>query len=493
LDSALCEGPLLKNEVEATARDSQHHIIIIGGGFSGTALAIQLLRRALGGISIAVINRAGLPGRGVAYSTDCEDHLLNVGAGKMSSIADQPEDFLHWLILKLRKVVKPEDFVPRRLYGEYLEEMLAQTKKDHPEVAFSWFDQEAISLTLKTSKPFVKLSNGVGLRAEIAVLATGHALPGSPAEVQAITKRFYSSYAWARDALEGIPDSGTVLILGSGLTAVDQILALRSRRFHGRIFLLSRRGQLPAAHSTSATWPSDWADALPDTVCGILKSVRQQIKLASADGVDWHAVIDSLRPMSPHIWHRWSVRERKRFLRHVRTHWEVSRHRVPQTTHQILMDLVADSSLRVIAGRLIKVVEHDQYVDVTLCERGTQKYQSFSIDRIINCTGPVSFHRVQDRLIVGLLRDGLAQLDPLQLGIDTGRDGLLISKSGEPSNCIYTIGPVRKACDWETTAVAEIREQAAQLAIKILDQLMVADRKADNPARAGFIRNSPIE
>jgi uncharacterized NAD(P)/FAD-binding protein YdhS len=462
---------LLTDEVMETARDSCYHVVIIGGGFSGIVLAVQLLRQTADPLLIAIINRAGLPGRGVAYGTDCEEHLLNVSAGKMSAFPDQPDDFLHWLRSKRGNEVRPEDFVPRRMYGEYLEDTLAQTLKRYPTTIFSWFNEDAISLVLKENRPSISLGNGMDLHAEVAVLATGNAPPGDPPEVDAIRKKFYSSYAWAKDALDRVPCSGSVLILGSGLAAVDQILALHANNFRGRIFLLSRRGQLPFPHSEFVAWPQSWADVVPNKICAMLKAVRYQIKLAAANGVGWQAVIDALRPLSSKIWRSWPLAERNRFLRHVRVYWEVSRHRVPQATHSTLMDLTANGGLCLIAGRLIKTIESDHDVEVVLCKRGTQQVESLLINRIVNCTGPASFNRVPDGLIRGLLDDGLARLDPLHIGVDTEPDGALISKSGEPSDRIYTIGPVRKACLWETTAVSEIREQGVQLASQILTRL----------------------
>src|SRR5271154_3292508 len=77
--------------------ESPCKVVIVGGGFSGTVLTIQLLLRSSGQLSITVVNRAGPPGRGVAYGTDCEHHILNVSAAKMSAMPDDSEHFLRWL------------------------------------------------------------------------------------------------------------------------------------------------------------------------------------------------------------------------------------------------------------------------------------------------------------------------------------------------------------------------------------------------------------
>jgi uncharacterized NAD(P)/FAD-binding protein YdhS len=127
--------------------------------------------------------------------------------------------------------------------------------------------------------------------------------------------------------------------------------------------------------------------------------------------------------------------------------------------------------LHVVAGRLLEAGEEDEQVVVTIRKRGQQESQRLVVDRIVNCTGPGTTDRVHDKLISSIVHAGLGRFDPLQIGIDVDGRGSIVSSSGESSNCVYGIGPVRKASLWETTAVAEIREQAVHLADEILDQL----------------------
>ena len=72
-------------------------IAIIGGGCSGTLLAIQLLRQRLPNARIVVIERSGTFGRGIAYADGGAAHLLNVCAANMSAFPDDPDHFARWL------------------------------------------------------------------------------------------------------------------------------------------------------------------------------------------------------------------------------------------------------------------------------------------------------------------------------------------------------------------------------------------------------------
>jgi len=80
----ICEGKWANEPDEAINRPT---VAVIGGGYSGSMLAVELLRLATGRISVVLIERGPVPGRGVAYGTQFEGHLLNVRAKNMSAYA----------------------------------------------------------------------------------------------------------------------------------------------------------------------------------------------------------------------------------------------------------------------------------------------------------------------------------------------------------------------------------------------------------------------
>jgi uncharacterized NAD(P)/FAD-binding protein YdhS len=67
-----------------------------------------------------------------------------------------------------------------------------------------------------------------------------------------------------------------------------------------------------------------------------------------------------------------------------------------------------------------------------------------------------------------LLTRGLISPDPLRLGLQASSNGAVYSAQGIPSPWLYTLGPPRRGELWETTAVAEIRDQATALAQALL-------------------------
>ena len=70
--------------------------------------------------------------------------------------------------------------------------------------------------------------------------------------------------------------------------------------------------------------------ALPASPHTLTRLIRDQVAAAIAQGVPWQRVFDAARPAIPAVWNSWSDREKRQFLRHLRTRWDVHRHRMAQ-------------------------------------------------------------------------------------------------------------------------------------------------------------------
>jgi uncharacterized NAD(P)/FAD-binding protein YdhS len=446
-------------------------VAIIGGGFSGTLLAKHLLMRLHDGQSIAVLNRDHLPGRGVAYGTSCTDHLLNVRAGNMSALPDEPGHFCEWL----RHVdgnADADSFVPRLLFGQYMQHLLDKQVGERPDVGFSWIADEVTSLQTCPDRIAVQLRGGSQLIARLVVLATGNYPPTIPEHLTGVSDFVSAPYAWSEDRLEGMTPSDCILILGSGLSALDQVLRLNAGPFAGRIVILSPHGLLPAVHVPGVSWQQDWSNDRPATVRSLLSAIRRQVGVAELSGISWHAVIDSLRPHSHIIWSSLPPCEHRRFMRHVRAYWDVHRHRIPPESNRIVSSLLAEGTLRVVAGRIVRSARAAGFATVTIRERMTGGESSLSTSFVINCTGYGGGMRLAgDPLIEALLASRLARMSGMGLGLDISPEFAVLDAAGFASDRIFAMGPLCKGTLWETTAVPEIRLQAIRVADNIVRQL----------------------
>jgi uncharacterized NAD(P)/FAD-binding protein YdhS len=136
---------------------------------------------------------------------------------------------------------------------------------------------------------------------------------------------------------------------------------------------------------------------------------------------------------------------------------------------ETISSLLASGRLRVIAGRIGRVSETGNALDVGIVHRGGARQETVRAARVVNCTGPgMDFRRSRDPLVRDLLERGLARPGSLGLGFDALADGALIGGNGTPSRSLFTLGPPLKGMYWETTAVPEIRTQAQALATRIV-------------------------
>ncbi len=470
---------------------SQFTVAIVGGGFTGTTLAAQLLRKSGGSVSVLLIEKAARLGRGVAYSTECMEHLLNVRARNMSAYPDDPEHFFEWARLNHLPGDSADDYLPRPLYGQYVASVLQQEIERYPGRVEHVHD-EAVSIARVGDTAEIRLRGGRTLFADKVVIALGNFPPGDPRLPGRTPHSLrYVSNPWKASALGDVSHDHSVLLVGSGLTSVDVAISLRERGFGGVIHILSRRGLLPQVHKATAAWPPFWTEQSPRTVRGLLRLIRTQVEAAEKAGSGWRAVIDSLRPFTQQIWRSFSLSERRRFLRHVRPYWDVHRHRIAPAIGARLASQIQDDQMEIHAGRIQAYAEDIDGVEVTYRDRQSGQDERLRVDRVINCTGPESdCRKVENPLLADLMRQKLARPDPLLLGLDVSPDGALIDADGAASNLLYAIGPVRKGNLWETIAVPELRVQVSELSKLLLGKGEEAQPKPEiNP---GPERQVPI-
>ncbi len=478
-----------KNQAE---KAFQSTIAIIGGGFTGAMLAVQILQKAGDGDQVVLIERSTVPGRGVAYGTQFDGHLLNVRARNMSAYPDVPDHFVKWAQQHYSPDVKPDDFLPRSLYGRYITAQFQAAIQAYPG-KIRCIQDECVSLHRQPGFARIGLASGRVVIADKVVLAVGHFPPGDlflPGKT-ADSPRFVPN-PWSLNACSDLKQDDSVLLIGSGLTSVDVVIELRARGFKGHIHILSRRGLLPNRHKAITPLPSSWLGNHPRTVRELLRMVRLQIKLAEARGSDWRAVIDSLRPVTQQIWQSLPRTEQRRFLRHLRTYWDVHRHRIAEPIARELAAQIQEGRIQTHAGRITEYREDCSGVDISYRSRKDKnKYKDkdrqtirLRVSKVVNCTGPDNdYRRVGSPLLSDLLDKKFVRADELSLGLDVAADGAVLDCQGTPSDFLYALGPLRKGNLWETIAVPELRHQVADLA-----ELLCADRyrrrKAPSPVTA---------
>ena len=456
-------------------------IAILGGGFSGTMVAAHLLRAARRPLEISLIERRSVMGQGLAYSTTLGTHVLNVPAARMGAFAESVDDFQRWL-----KALEPEfgafaadGFVPRIWYGTYLRAILAEAEIAAIDgVRLSRLVDSVESVDLTPDGVAVGLASGDRLEADRMVIAIGNLPAGDPplGSGRLAGHPTYLHDAWDTESVRAIPADADILLIGTGLTMVDWAFSLGRHGHRGAIHAVSRRGLLPRSHGPAAPIElGPGIGAAPATALGLSRAVRAEVDRIVDAGGDWRSVVDALRPRTQGLWAGLPVVERARFLRHVRPYWDVHRHRAAPHVAALIDEMRARGQLVVHAGRLVDVVDRPDQggrppsADVTIRERRTGSPLTLTVERIVNAIGPGGDIRTSgEPVLEGMLKAGLASADPLGLGMRTAGNGALLDRDGQASAVLFTLGSPRRADLWESTAVPELRVQAAQLAAALL-------------------------
>ncbi|MEV7623498.1 FAD/NAD(P)-binding protein [Actinoplanes sp. NPDC089786] len=191
-------------------------VAVVGGGAAGVLASVALLRRTDADV---VLIESGELGGGVAYGASARPwQLLNSRAGAMSAYPDDPGHFVRWA------GVEACDFMPRRAYGHYLREVLDWAALAHPG-RFRWVRGRVSDVR---TDPLVILDDGREVRADDVVLALGNPVSGQPPGLPSALGEDPSFVAdpWRPGALDNLPHDRPVLLIGTGLTAVDVTLTL---------------------------------------------------------------------------------------------------------------------------------------------------------------------------------------------------------------------------------------------------------------------------
>lgn len=465
-----------------TAPEACHplRVVIVGAGFSGAATAVQLLRQTTRPLAVVLIDEAPRMARGLAYGTRHAHHVLNVPAGNMSALADEPDDFVHY-VRRTNPRWHGGSFVPRPLYGAYLESMLlaAENAGTPADVRFERVSGSAVAIEPPTvdSAARVLLGDGRSFAADRVVLAFGHQPPLAPIDAAArqLLGDAYVPDPWHLELSSRVLPEHRVLLIGSGLTALDVLIGLAEAGHRGALVCVSRRGLRPVPHRNTPIRPqavdsAQLVQAMGPSLRGQLHMLRRRIATATNEGGDWRDWIAALRPQTPAWWAALSLADRRRFLRHLQPYWDTLRHRCAPEAYARMQALVDAGQLRFTAGRVLGLRRSAAGFEITLAPRGSDTPMTLTVDRVVNCTGPSG--RIRDSaapLVRGLLAAGRLVPDALALGVEVDHDGALIDAEGRPQPWLRYIGPLLKARDWEAVAVPELRVHAARLARSLLE------------------------
>ncbi|MGX1759498.1 FAD/NAD(P)-binding protein [Streptomyces lydicus] len=489
---------------------------IVGGGGAATSLLAALTHESLPDIDITLFETAKSIGPGRAYAPDSDSALLNVPAGRMSLLPDTPDDFVRWVNKRAgheRHSFRPagaQDFLPRRLFGDYLAAQTADiadrmARHGKPmrivdsRVTRAVTGRDSISLRTECGQQFGDLDR--------IVLCAG---TGGPVDVYGLEG--HEGYMpdpyplWDRLAI--VPNGAHVVVLGTGLTAVDTALFLLENGHKGRITMASRSGLLPAVRTSTVAPPSRYASraamraalaADPVMTCVRLMEVLRaelheagaELAQAAADadpdepfarrldrqlrqardgsGV-WQAVIVRATLESiEQIWHAMPAEERQLFV----STWH-------QRFHSLLSPMPPRTATRLLAAARVGQLEVRRGIrGVRGLEMAPSSFLASTdagevrADVVVNTVRPQAAAVPEKalQLVDSLIRSGTARMHRFG-GLDVSpANNRLITASGLEERGMYALGHLTTGVHYYTSSMLMIGRRARVIASQLLGEL----------------------
>ncbi|MFN8285514.1 MAG: FAD/NAD(P)-binding protein [Chitinophagales bacterium] len=455
---------------------------IIGGGFSGLLSAIHLTEQAQQPLHIYIINKGSDFPKGLAYGTNAPWLLLNVRAMGMSAFPDDLGHFVNWLKQHPDYQGKEESelkmlFVPRKVYGEYLESIW-QNFSDKIQVQgihkVTLLNDKAVGIESKNEQVTIStLSNGA-LSVSKVLLALGHFAPSAlPFAGEALEKHSaYIGNPWSRWEETFEDKGGDAFILGSGLTMVDMVLSLLNNNFKGKIYFNSRNGYLPKSHGnhvqTEFFTPNDLTSWRLTDLVKLYEHWENRYK---DEGRPAFLAADKFRPLTQQIWNTWTLGEKKYFLQHYKAFWNVRRHRIAEEVHAVISKAIAQGKLEFIKGAVNSVDAAGPLLTINLTTAEGPKTIN-NINYFFNCTGPQeTYQHSTEPLIRSLIDGGHAIADDIDWGLKVNEKYACIKNNDQPSDTVFATGCVIKGTYWETFAVPDLRKQVKAVAQTVIASL----------------------
>jgi uncharacterized NAD(P)/FAD-binding protein YdhS len=458
-------------------------VAIIGGGFTGAAVAYHLARSpAVDHAAILAFEPRNALGKGLAYDTADPAHRINVPAARMSIHPDDPEHFSRWLDEGGVPALDPDaqrpdgsTFPRRGVFGDYvfsqLKPFLAAGRIQHVRSRVAHVARTAAGWQLEDE-------TGNRFTVDILVVAATHPAPRAPASLATVLQGHprYIADATKPDALEPIRSEDNVLVVGNGLTAADVIASLGERGHVGKILSVSRRGLRSRGHADVAQEPyGDFLSSPPQTAVDLLKATRTAIRAAKADGFSWHAVLDQLRAQARSIWQGLTTVERRRLIRHLRVFWDVHRFRIAPQVEHALDQAIADGRLEMASGSILSARRDGESIQVDIRRRRGAP-QTLRFDAVVITTGPAHGGILSSQpWLAELAEAGQLTMDPTGLGLACNDKGEALDTAGDPQPDLLIAGPLARGVFGELMGLPQVSEYAKAIAERVAETVLGAD------------------
>ncbi len=351
-------------------------------------------------------------------------------------------------------------FIRRSVFGEYVGAQLEAAAMDNPSGShLSHVRDRAVGIVRVDTGYRLILENAPPLTARTVILAASYGQPAIPRPFvgDISSHEAFLANPWDNARIRAIRPDARVLVLGVAQTGSEVVDGLLRRGHRGPIIALSRRGLRPAPRPVGAA-PLD--TSLHDrinrheslfkvqhgeitSVAGILRQLRVDVRAAQETGATWAEPFGVLRDSLWQVWPALPIREKRRFMRHLRRWYDAHRFQLPPQVEERLREDEKIDQKVFRAGSVYAAEIRDKVITVSFRARGVSDVFASEFDAVINCSG-LTLHPAQstNRFLTRLVKNGLAVPHGTGEGLAVDSQHRVINANGQSDPRLVVVGPL---------------------------------------------------
>jgi len=493
------------SELKSEKTPKEHHtysIAVIGGGAASVAFVKafvdSIVSQQTSEIQLTIFEKRDVIGTGYPFQKDFDELRLIAPSEGMSVSAENDMHFTEWLDdrKEYREMLKESQFLPRRVYGDYLTDTLyTSMEKAKNYIKCEIIFKHVTDLHKRDNDQYeVITEEGQSFVFDFVLLAVGVTEPDDHYQLTGHPGYIHRPYP-AQASLANIRKTDTVGILGTRLTAIDMALALRNNGHTGPMFMMSKKGQLPAMvdqrgrHEAKFCTPDSLNSVLEkhheislrhivrlvrkeykeagldwrETFLGKgrqqddVESVKQNIAAARDKEQAWFNILSCILPALLFSWKHVPEKDKQLLTQHHMHDVILQRTPVPLSNIKRLYDLLLSEQLHIVAG--IEAVHKQEQGFQAVFRDGSE----LTCDYLINATG-YSNDVSKNDLIKNLLTKGYLVQD-YHGGIEVDYDSsAVIDQDGKKQDTLRAIGYVTHGTYLIVTILPLVAGMAYQVA-----------------------------
>ncbi len=486
-------------------------IVIVGCGATSISLLGSLARTLqmdrASKLTIYIVEKRRLRGRGLAYDADAISNLLNTRAGFITPFADRPGHFFQWLSANRAAwkndfpdlTVEPESFVPRPLFGLYMEYVASDLTGELAQcgVYVIHVRAEVTDLEHNVDGSLTVITNtSLTIKADYVVLCCGNIESREYSDFER-HPGFYASPYPVRKLTRTIGKGSSVAVLGARLSAIDAVLGLIAAGHKGPLTMFSRSGYFPSVRGSQGRYVPklltleriqsyvgqhgrlklsvlvNWAaeeialaggsadlTALPPAPPTDPLAFFESEIAAAAEPRPWQAVLYATNAFIDYAWQALDDNDRKKFLSLYQSAWMSYRVSIPVENARRLVEAARKGQLSFSSGHPLVLRKADGRFAIRLGEADGCEIKRYNA---VVCVfgSPRDLEHLDSMLVRNLVAKAIGCANRYG-GLDTDPDsGRIKGPKGHIVPNLYAIGELTSGTNFFTSAL-EINARHAQ-------------------------------